>query len=64
MSKKNLSEDREAHEAARFAALGTAAVINFGSGMAPAEILAQACIYEEFIVNGKCPPWSPPADAE
>lgn len=63
MSRKKPSDmaqgDREAHEAARFAGLGAAALINFGSGMSPSEILVQACIYEEFIITGQCPPWSP-----
>jgi hypothetical protein len=55
MSKKN----PEADEAARFAGLGAAAIINFGSGMTPAQILAQASVYEAFIVSGQRPPAEP-----
>ena len=51
MSKKH----PEADEAARFAGLGAAAIINFGSGMTPAQILAQASVYEAFIVSGMAP---------
>lgn len=62
MSRNSLARgDIEAHEAARVVGLAAAAIVNFGRGLSPAEILQQAKIYENFIVDG---PTSTPAPVD